>query len=114
LEKDPAQPNGPAKTSLIEIGPRFVLTPIRIFEGAFGGATVFSNPGMTFDFVLSLSSNHGTFFSEFVAPSAVRSALRRKAGDKYKSRKDSEAESKRRAELRQRDEDELAVSKVFS
>jgi hypothetical protein len=31
--------------TLIEIGPRFVLTPIRIFEGAFGGATVFSNPG---------------------------------------------------------------------
>ena len=31
--------------SLVEIGPRFVLTPIRIFEGAFGGATVYSNPG---------------------------------------------------------------------
>lgn len=45
LEKDPLQPNGPPQTSLIEIGPRFVLTPIRIFEGAFGGATVFSNPG---------------------------------------------------------------------
>ncbi|KAF8590078.1 Brix-domain-containing protein [Ramaria rubella] len=44
LEKDPVQPNGPTKTSLVEIGPRFVLTPIRIFEGAFGGATVFSNP----------------------------------------------------------------------
>lgn len=39
-------PNGPIATSLVEIGPRFVLTPIRIFEGAFGGATVFSNPGM--------------------------------------------------------------------
>ena len=31
--------------SLTEIGPRFVLTPIRIFEGAFSGATVYSNPG---------------------------------------------------------------------
>lgn len=39
------QPNGPTKMTLIEIGPRFVLTPIRIFEGAFGGATVFLNPG---------------------------------------------------------------------
>lgn len=46
LEKDPQQPNGPAKTSLVEIGPRFVLTPIRIFEGAFSGATVYSNPGL--------------------------------------------------------------------
>lgn len=30
---------------LVEIGPRFVLTPIRIFEGAFSGTTVYSNPG---------------------------------------------------------------------
>ena len=45
IEKDPLQPNGPPQTTLVEIGPRFVLTPIRIFEGAFGGPTVFSNPG---------------------------------------------------------------------
>ena len=45
LEKDLLQPNGPPQMSLVEIGPRFVLTPIRIFEGAFGGATVYSNPG---------------------------------------------------------------------
>lgn len=31
--------------TLNEIGPRMVLTPIRIFEGSFGGATVFENPG---------------------------------------------------------------------
>ena len=37
--------------SLVEIGPRFVLTPIRIFEGAFGGATVFANPGTSRLFV---------------------------------------------------------------
>ena len=34
--------------NLVEIGPRFVLTPIRIFEGAFSGATVFANPGQFF------------------------------------------------------------------
>ena len=45
VEKDPLQPSGPPQTSLVEIGPRFVLTPIRIFEGAFNGATVYSNPG---------------------------------------------------------------------
>jgi hypothetical protein len=45
MEKDPEQPNGPVQTSLVEIGPRFVMTPIKIFEGAFNGATVFSNPG---------------------------------------------------------------------
>ena len=47
LEKDPLQPNGPTETSLVEIVPRFVLTPIRFFEGAFSGATIFSNPGMS-------------------------------------------------------------------
>ena len=46
IEKDPLQPNGPPQMSLVEIGPRFVLTPIRIFEGAFNGATVYSNPGI--------------------------------------------------------------------
>ncbi|KAJ2933801.1 hypothetical protein H1R20_g3299, partial [Candolleomyces eurysporus] len=44
VEKDPLKPNGPPETSLVEIGPRFVLTPIRIFEGAFSGTTVYSNP----------------------------------------------------------------------
>jgi ribosome biogenesis protein BRX1 len=49
MEKDPLQPNGPPQTSLVEIGPRFVLTPIRIFEGAFGGAVVYANPGLYTD-----------------------------------------------------------------
>jgi len=95
LEKDPAEPNGPPKTTLVEIGPRFVLTPIRIFEGAFGGATVFSNP-------------------EFVSPAAVRSALKRSKGDGYRLRKEAEEESAKRKELRKRGDDDLAVSKVFA
>ncbi|GLB34741.1 putative brix [Lyophyllum shimeji] len=95
IEKDPLQPNGPPQTTLVEIGPRFVLTPIRIFEGAFGGATVFSNP-------------------EFISPTAVRSALRRERGDKYARRKNAEEETQRRKELRKRSEDELAVHKVFA
>ncbi|KAH9981128.1 ribosome biogenesis protein BRX1 [Lactifluus volemus] len=73
IEKDPLQPNGPPEMSLVEIGPRFVLTPIRIFEGAFGGATVFANP-------------------EFVSPALVRSAIRKEKGDKYKDRKLAERE----------------------
>ncbi|KAG6814604.1 hypothetical protein H0H92_000133 [Tricholoma furcatifolium] len=95
IEKDPLQPNGPPQTTLVEIGPRFVLTPIRIFEGAFGGATVFSNP-------------------EFVSPSAVRSMMRREKGDKYGQRKNAEEEGQRRKAMRMRPEDELAVSKVFA
>lgn len=30
--------------SLVEIGPRFCMSVIRIFEGSFGGPTVFENP----------------------------------------------------------------------
>jgi len=95
LEKDPLQPNGPPQTSLVEIGPRFVLTPIRIFEGAFGGATVFSNP-------------------EFVSMASVRSQLRKEKGNKYRIRKDTQIERSERREGRRREEDELAVSKVFA
>ncbi|KAF8629998.1 hypothetical protein AX15_003169 [Amanita polypyramis BW_CC] len=95
IEKDPLQPNGPQQTTLVEIGPRFVLAPIRIFEGAFGGATVYSNP-------------------EFVSPSAVRSMLRREKGSKYNRRKDAEQEMVKRKQSRKLPEDELAVSKVFA
>ncbi|QRW27641.1 Brix domain protein [Rhizoctonia solani] len=95
IEKDPLKPNGPPETSLVEIGPRFVLTPIRIFEGAFGGATVFSNP-------------------EFVSPAAVRSQIKREQGEKYRARKEGEAERNTRREERRREEDELAVRNVFA
>jgi ribosome biogenesis protein BRX1 len=44
---------------LVEIGPRFVLTPIVILEGSFGGPVVYEN-------------------REFVSPNAVRAALRQK------------------------------------
>ncbi|KAI0063429.1 Brix-domain-containing protein [Artomyces pyxidatus] len=95
IEKDPLQPNGPPQTTLVEIGPRFVLTPIRIFEGAFSGATVFANP-------------------EFISPAAVRSAVRRAKGDSYKERKHAQHERAGRKDERQLPEDELAVSKVFA
>jgi len=95
VEKDPLQPSGPPQTSLVEIGPRFVLTPIRIFEGAFNGATVYSNP-------------------EYVSPSALRQAQRNAKGTKYKARKAVEHERATRKENQKLEEDELAVRKVFA
>jgi len=95
VEKDPLQPNGPPQTSLVEIGPRFVLTPIRIFEGAFSGATVYCNP-------------------EFVTPTSIRAALKREKGDKYAMRKHAQTERSGRQEGRRLEEDRLAVSKVFA
>ncbi|KAK0451119.1 ribosome biogenesis protein BRX1 [Armillaria borealis] len=86
MEKDPLQPNGPPQTTLVEIGPRIC---------AFGGATVYSNP-------------------EFISPAAIRSSIRQEQSKKYNIRKDAEQETSRRKEHRKRDEDELAVSKVFT
>ena len=41
--KGKGKPDATARVSLSEIGPRFVLVPVKIFEGSFGGATVFEN-----------------------------------------------------------------------
>jgi ribosome biogenesis protein BRX1 len=105
--------------SLVEIGPRFVLTPIRIFEGAFGGATVFANPGNA-RFprrpinVFLVIFKAFRFFAEFVPPALVRSARRKERGEKYKERKLAEQERGIRRTERKREEDPLAVAKVFA
>ncbi|KAL1525342.1 hypothetical protein AB1Y20_020202 [Prymnesium parvum] len=49
--------------SLVEIGPRFTLTPIKIFSGLFGGETIYSS-------------------GDYVTPNAVRSAQKRKRSEK--------------------------------
>ena len=97
--------------SLVEIGPRFVLTPIRILEGAFSGATVYSNPGESDH---QYASGRLLIVAEFVSPAAVRSAIRREKGAKYGNRKQAEEEQARRKEARKLAENELAVSKVFA
>jgi ribosome biogenesis protein BRX1 len=51
---------------------------------------------------------------EFVSPAAVRSALKRTKGERYRLRKQGEEEVSKRKEGRRRDEDVLAVSKVFA
>jgi ribosome biogenesis protein BRX1 len=55
-------------TSLVEIGPRFVLEPIRIFRGSFGGQTLYQNPS-------------------FVSPNETRAAEKRKQGMTFENRK---------------------------
>lgn len=83
--------------TLVEIGPRFVMTPIKIFEGSFGGATLYENP-------------------EYISPNAVRHAQRRKKGEEYTTRSNSQETLK--AKLRklqsEKKEDPLAVNKVFA
>ncbi|KAI1095152.1 Brix-domain-containing protein [Rostrohypoxylon terebratum] len=64
--------------SLVEIGPRFVLTPIVIQEGSFGGPIIYEN-------------------KEFVSPNQVRADLRRRSASKYNARSEQHAERLARA-----------------
>ncbi|XDG02868.1 hypothetical protein ABKA04_002483 [Annulohypoxylon sp. FPYF3050] len=64
--------------SLVEIGPRFVLTPIVIQEGSFGGPIIYEN-------------------KEFVSPNQVRADLRRRSASKYNARSEQHAERLSRA-----------------
>eukprot|EP01083_Nonionella_stella_P101172 286472_1 len=57
-------------TSLVEIGPRFVLNPIRIFRGSFGGQTIFQN-------------------DRYVSPNTTRSTTLKDKGRIYQERKDA-------------------------
>jgi ribosome biogenesis protein BRX1 len=62
-------------TTLVEIGPRFVLTPIVVLEGSFGGPVIYEN-------------------KEFVSPNAIRAELRRKQAGKFNVRAQRNMESK--------------------
>ena len=81
------------KTSLVEIGPRFVLNPIRIFRGSFGGQTLYQN-------------------AQFVSPNAVRALENQNRGNHYQMRKSAQKKRKMRDEGIVMPEDPLAD--VFS
>lgn len=63
------------KLSLTEIGPRFVLTPIVILEGSFGGPVIYEN-------------------REFVSPNQIRADLRLKRAGKYARRSEQDMDSR--------------------
>ncbi|CAB4428910.1 Brix-domain-containing protein [Rhizophagus irregularis] len=81
VEKDPTDPNkkfNDKDVSLVEIGPRFVLNVIRIFEGSFCGATVYANP-------------------EFITPNQIRHSINIQKAARYNKRK--MAQSKRQLKI---------------
>lgn len=59
--------------NLVEIGPRFVLTPIVIQEGSFGGPIIYEN-------------------KEFVSPNQVRADLRRSKAARHNARAEQTVE----------------------
>ncbi|KAK3901955.1 ribosome biogenesis protein BRX1 [Staphylotrichum tortipilum] len=60
--------------SLVEIGPRFVLTPIVIQEGAFGGPIIYEN-------------------KRFISPNQVRSDLRKAKAGRHGARMEQQRDS---------------------
>ena len=67
--------SGDTKISLVEIGPRFVLTPIVILESSFGGPVIYEN-------------------KEFVSPNQIRSDLRLSKAGRYNKRTEQGLESR--------------------
>lgn len=72
-EKQSTEKGSETDIALLEIGPRFVLTPIIIFEGSFSGPVIYEN-------------------KEFVSPNVVRSLKRKTEGSRYAGRKEAERE----------------------
>lgn len=84
-----AQRKGEELTSLVEIGPRFVLNPMRIFAGSFGGPTLYQNPA-------------------FVSPNAIRAEKKREMGQVLSKRMQGNEERKKKAAALKPYKDELA------
>lgn len=66
---------GDTKISLVEIGPRFILTPIVILESSFGGPVIYEN-------------------KQFVSPNQIRSDLRKSKAGRYAQRSEQQVERK--------------------
>lgn len=74
-EGQPKIKKGDTNISLIEIGPRFVLTPIVILESSFGGPVIYEN-------------------KEFVSPNQIRSDLIKSKAGRYNRRAEGTIERK--------------------
>jgi len=74
----PGMPQAPPP-QLLEVGPRMVLHPIRVFAGAFRGAVLWSNP-------------------DYVSPNAVRRHAKAAAGGAYVAKVRAKAKRKERKE----------------
>lgn len=78
----------PEKQSLTEIGPRFVLDPIRFLGGSFSGQTLYANP---------------SYFS----PTALRVQAKKLLGNPYKRKLEAKADRQERIEAHREEEDPL-------
>jgi ribosome biogenesis protein BRX1 len=86
--------SGNKNVSLVEIGPRFVLIPVRIFNGSMGGATLYQN-------------------SAYVSPNEERSLLKASKGNRYKERVEHQAAYKQMIEDIKPEANPLATVNMF-
>ncbi|KAF9898068.1 Ribosome biogenesis protein brx1 [Lobosporangium transversale] len=98
ITEKPIEHRSPTDTTdltLVEIGPRFVMNPIRTFDGSFGGQTAFENP-------------------EFISPNVARAHIRNAKANRYKDR--MEAIAKRDAKMKDAvlPDDPLSDKNVFA
>ncbi|XP_057957110.1 ribosome biogenesis protein BRX1 homolog 2-like isoform X2 [Malania oleifera] len=63
-EPDKVDRGGLDKMTLVEVGPRFCLNPIKIFGGSFGGPTLYENPF-------------------YISPNQIRALEKKQKGGKY-------------------------------
>lgn len=80
------------ESTLVEIGPRFVMAPIKIFSGSFKGATLWEN-------------------DTYIGPNEVRRALRKREADRTLGR--MEQRNKRRKHTQEHKIEHDAIHKVF-
>lgn len=73
--------NEKKEMEMVEIGPRFVMNPIKIFGGSFGGPVIYDNP-------------------DYVSPNTVRQLKARQSGSKYAHR----VQANKERELRLKEE----------
>jgi ribosome biogenesis protein BRX1 len=84
----PDKADDPESQILTEIGPRFVLDPIRVLSGSFGGSTLYAN-------------------AFYMSPTALRSQAKQMLRSPYKRRLHAKADRKARAEANAQEEDPL-------
>lgn len=75
--------------SLVEIGPRFVMNLVRLFDGSFGGSTLYENPG-------------------FVSPASNRRLGQMAKEAQYRSRMEAAQKRQEKAIMNQLPKDPLA------
>ncbi|WOH05928.1 hypothetical protein DCAR_0625351 [Daucus carota subsp. sativus] len=88
-EADKIDREGLDKMTLVEVGPRFCLNPIKVFGGSFGGQTLYENPF-------------------YVSPNQIRSLDKKKKAGKYAKKVKAKIRRKMQELSKPMEEDEFA------